>query len=295
MRGTIATRLSRRWLMAALALLLAFAQPGVAGQGLVYAMYRDGALAGYLLGTMHSEDPRVTGLLRQFAPLIEQVEVVMIELVPDAVALLAVAAATLLPPGQSLRELIGDQRFEAVADIAAPRGMPIAVLDRLRPWAAAVTLGMPAAESGRFLDMEIYLKALQLQRRVVGLETVAEQLAVFDAMPSEVQLLLLEEVVKNAAQMPKQLEELTSAFLAGNLDSLDRVARAQYGSAPVEIGQWFDDVLIGERNARMLARLAPLLQQQRVLIAVGAMHLVGDTGLIAGLRRLGYRLERWRG
>jgi len=295
MRGTIATRLSRRWLMAALALLLAFAQPGVAGQGLVYAMYRDGALAGYLLGTMHSEDPRVTGLLRQFAPLIEQVEVVMIELVPDAVALLAVGAATLLPPGQSLRGLIGDQRFEAVADIAAPRGMPIAVLDRLRPWAAAVTLGMPAAESGRFLDMEIYLKALQLQRRVVGLETVAEQLAVFDAMPSEVQILLLEEVVKNATQMPKQLEELTSAFLAGNLDSLDRVARAQYGSAPVEIGQWFDDVLIGERNARMLARLAPLLQQQRVLIAVGAMHLGGDTGLIAGLRRLGYRLERWRG
>lgn len=295
MRGTIATRRSLRRVMAVFALLLAFAQPGVAGQGLVYAMYRDGALAGYLLGTMHSEDPRVTGLLRQFAPLIEQVEVVTIELVPDAVALLAVAAATLLPPGQSLRELIGDQRFEAVADIAAPRGMPIAVLDRLRPWAAAVTLGMPAADSGRFLDMEIYLKALQLQRRVVGLETVAEQLAVFDAMPSEVQLLLLEEVVKNAAQMPKQLEELTSAFLAGNLDSLDRVARAQYGSAPVEIGQWFDDVLIGERNARMLARLAPLLQQQRVLIAVGAMHLVGDTGLIAGLRRLGYRLERWRG
>jgi len=36
-----------------------------------------------------------------------------------------------------------------------------------------------------------------------------------------------------------------------------------------------------------------LLDNAPVLAAVGAMHLGGEEGLVAGLRRLGYRVERW--
>jgi uncharacterized protein YbaP (TraB family) len=156
-------------------------------------------------------------------------------------------------------------------------------------------LGMPLPQNGRFLDMEIYLRALQLQRRVVGLETAAEQLAVFDRMTPELQLILLDEMVKNAAQMPTQLEELTLAYLKGDLKELDNVARGQYSEMPPAIMHWFDDSLLDRRNARMLLRLSPLLEQGGLLVAVGAMHLAGETGLVAGLRRMGYRVERWPG
>ena len=140
--------------------------------------------------------------------------------------------------------------------------------------------------------MEIYLQALQLQRRIVGLETAAEQLAVFDGMAPEVQLILLEEMIKNAPQMPKQLEELTAVYLEGDLELIDRFARAQYAGMPDSIMRWFDDRLLDQRNERMLNRLPQLLDGASVLVAVGAMHLAGDTGLVAGLRRLGYQVER---
>jgi len=282
-----------RFLFGMLMLLIAAVRPALGGQGLIYGIYSDDGPRGYLVGTMHSEDPRVVSLLGQLVPLIEQVDVVAIEMVPDAVALIAVGAATLLPVGQSLRGLMGDTRFGALAKAASHLGLSVEVLDRLKPWAAAVTLGMPVSRTGRFLDMEIYLRALELHKQVIGLETAAEQLAVFDQMSMEAQLALLEEVVKNAPQMPKQLEELTTVYLQGDLKRIDRVARSQYDGMPEAIAQWFDEQLLDNRNARMLEQLPALIDSTGVLVAVGAMHLAGETGLVAGLRRLGYRVEAW--
>jgi len=291
MQSTIATYLSIRGLIAVV-LMAVWCLPLMAGQGLVYSVQRDGGPPSYLIGTMHSEDKRVTALLEQFSPLIEEVELVAVEMVPDAVTLLAVGAATLLPADQSLRGLVGSERFDALSEAASQLGLSPEILNRLKPWAAAVTLGMPASRTGRFLDMEIYLRALELQRRVVGLETPAEQLAVFDSMAPEMQVVLLTEMIKSAPQMPKQLEELTAVYLSGDLDQIDRFARGQYSGMPDSITRWFDEQLLDRRNARMLQRLPELLDETKVLVAVGAMHLAGDTGLVAGLRRLGYRVER---
>jgi uncharacterized protein YbaP (TraB family) len=293
MRSMIATYLSPLVLILALLVFIGVPGPGFAGQGLVYRVYRDGGTQSFLVGTMHTEDQRVTGLLEQFGPLIESVDVVAVEVVPDALTLLAVGAATLLPVDQSLRGLMGDAQFGVMAKAASQLGLSVEVLDRLKPWAAAVTLGMPVSRTGRFLDMEIYLRALELRKQVIGLETAAEQLAVFDQMSMEAQLALLEEVVKNAPQMPKQLEELTTVYLQGDLKRIDQVARSQYDDMPEPIAQWFDEQLLDNRNARMLARLPALMDSTGVLVAVGAMHLAGDSGLVAGLRRLGYRVEAW--
>lgn len=294
MGRTIAMHLSPRRLSAVLLSSLLMAAQGLAGQALVYQVSRDGGPPSYLAGTMHSEDPRVTGLLGELAPLVEQADIVALEMVPDAVTMLAVGAATLLPRDQSLRRLIGDDRFDALMAAATQRGLPLEVVDRLKPWAAAVMLGMPAAETGRFLDMEIYLKALAGQQRTVGLETAAEQLAVFDAMTPAVQLVLLDEMVKNVRELPRQMEGLTAAYLSGDLDRIDGVAREQYGDMPPAVRRWFDEYLLDRRNARMLTRLSALLGEGTVFVAVGALHLGGESGLIAGLRRLGYRVERWQ-
>jgi uncharacterized protein YbaP (TraB family) len=235
----------------------------------------------------------VVALLDELVPLIERVDVVAIEMLPDAATLLAVAAATLLPLDQSLHGLIGADRFDALRAAADRRGVPMGLLNRLKPWAAAVTLGMPATDGGRFLDTEIYLRALAANRRAVGLETAAEQLNAFEGMAPDLQLALLDEVVKNNSDLPTQLELLTGAYLRGDLEGLDRLARKQYQEMPPAVARWFDEVLLDRRNARMLLRLAGLMDAQSVLVAVGALHLGGDGGLLAGLARLGYRIERW--
>lgn len=264
-----------------------------AAQGLVYRIVGDGGRDSFLVGTMHSEDPRVVALLDQFKPLIERVDTVAVEMLPDGITLLAIGAASMLPADQRLSDMIGAQRFSALTVAAGRIGIPAEVLDRMRPWAAAVTLGMPASDSGRFLDMEIYLHALAQRRKTVGLETAAEQLAVFQGMAYETQILLLDAMIKNADDLPTQLEMLTTTFLSGELAELDRVARDQYQGMPADVIDWFDRALIDERNARMLTRMQPILEQGAVLVAVGALHLGGRNGLVEGLRGLGYDVRRW--
>jgi hypothetical protein len=289
MRAVSATSRPGSWLLVALLGLLSAAS--AAAQPPIYEIRHDGQTLGYLLGTMHSGDPRVLATMAAIEPLLDEVESLAVEMVPDGVALVAVGVASLLPAGQDLETQIGAQRFAALSRIARQRGLEPAVLNRLKPWAAAVTLAVPTSSSATVLDTEVYLAAQRRGQRVVGLETAAEQVAVFEGMGADLQLLLLDAMIKNAAQWPLQLEELTKAYLSGDSQRIMRVARSQYDGVPSAIRDWFDTELLDRRNARMLQRLDGLLGRERLLIAVGAMHLGGASGLLEGLERRGYALR----
>jgi uncharacterized protein YbaP (TraB family) len=265
-----------------------------AGEALVYRVGAEGLPDGYLVGTMHTEDPRVMALVEDLEPLIERVDVVAIELLPDAVSMVAVGAATLLSGDNSLRDILGTQRFRAAARLASRRGIGPAMLDRLKPWAAAVMLGMPEARSGQFFDAAIYLEGMAQGKRLVGIETVAEQVGVFERLPLADQAAMLDQVVKNADNLPQQYEALTEAYLRGDLARLEQLSREQFADLPAGVAEWFQRALIDERNARMVARIEPLMREAPALVAVGALHLAGDTGLVQQLRRCGFTVRRWQ-
>lgn len=262
---------------------------------MIYRLTAPGQATSYLVGTMHSEDPRVVERMEAVTPLIGRVDRVVVEVVPDAVALVATTAFTLLPAGESLRGMLGDEAFAAVRRAVRERGIPAASLDRLKPWAVAVMLGMPASETGRFLDMEIYLEGQRQDRELAGLETADEQLGLFDALPLGDQLALLDAMVKNSDRLPQQLEALTLAYLDGDLAALDELARSQYADLPDGLAEWFDQTLVVDRNHRMVERLLPMLAEGPLLVAVGALHLAGPTGLVNALEARGFRVERWPG
>ncbi|MCB1802548.1 MAG: TraB/GumN family protein [Gammaproteobacteria bacterium] len=291
MNPPIATQLAR--VLLPLAMWFAIAVEAAAS-GLVYEIRRDEAMVGFLVGTMHSEDPRVMQLLPTIRPLLARVDTLAVELIPDAVTMVAIAAASMLPHGQRLEDLIGSERYAALEEAAAGLDVPGSTLVRLRPWAAALTLATPPPKSGVFLDSALYLEAVERGKQAIGLESAAEQLAVFQQMPLSEQLQLLDEMIKNAADLPLQLEQLTVAYLSGDPDRLAAVVREQQANTSAAIAAWFDEVLLSRRNERMHQRILPLLAEGPVLIAVGAMHLLGDDGLVRSLRGDGYAVELWR-
>jgi uncharacterized protein YbaP (TraB family) len=274
--------------------LLLVLTPAVSADGLVYRISGPGISTSYLVGTLHSDDPRVMARVEQLKPLLDRVDTVAVEILPDGLSMVAATAATLLPSGERLRDLVGGKRFDSIGTMAAERGLPAGLLDRMKPWAAAVTLGMPSTGGGQFLDSEIYLEGLARNLKLVGLESVSEQLAVFEEMSLEHQILMLDEVIKNADRLSQQLEELVVVYLQGDLEQLDRLARQQFREMPFELQQWFEQTLINNRNVRMRDRMLGLLEKQAVLVAVGALHLSGDRGLIALLRQDGYSVTRHR-
>lgn len=155
------------------------------------------------------------------------------------------------------------------------------------------------------VDDCLYHYALQKSIKVSGLETYEESArALVEATRDSAEYLkslkdqaadLYDAIVQmeKVAQMEKiaQMEKVSAStssyemYLSGDLEKL----YSKYLSfIPNEV---YELKMGAERNNRWLRKIEDILKDRTCLIAVGAMHLPGDKGLIALLRAKGYNVQ----
>ena len=83
-------------------------------RALFWSIQKNGQQAGYLLGTIHSEDPRVLDFSEDFLRKLKENEVFAMEMVPDLPTLERLTGYMNYPPGQSLESVIGNERYTAL-------------------------------------------------------------------------------------------------------------------------------------------------------------------------------------
>ena len=85
------------------------------------------------------------------------------------------------------------------------------------------------------------------------------------------------------------LNELVNAWRRGDENKLSSLLQKEMAGH-----EQFYDVLIYQRNKRWINQLTNLLENgdDNYLVAVGALHLVGDNGVVALLRKAGYKVSR---
>jgi uncharacterized protein YbaP (TraB family) len=288
--------LANRWLRLLLVgiLLASGWQPLAAASGVLFECQLAGRPPSYLLGTMHTGDPRVMAVADAVHEPLRKARRLVLEMVPDGPAMLAATLAALLPRGQTLDELLEADLYEAVLAAMSERGVLPEVTRRMQPWAVAVELSLPPGDRGLFLDLHLYQLAEEQGLEVVGLESVDEQLAVFGGLPLAQQVALLRQAIKNLPGLPQQYQAMVNAYLTGDLQGLQRLAEVQQHALDDDLAHWFDHAVVHERNRRMAERLRPWLEEGGAVVAVGALHLVGDTGLLRAARRTGCRLRALR-
>jgi uncharacterized protein YbaP (TraB family) len=274
-------------------LLLSEPAPGGNYQGIFFACQRAGEPTSHLLGTMHSGDPRVLAVAAEVEDALRASRRLVLEIVPDGAAALKTLVAGFLPSGRRLSNLVEPQVYEQVVAVAAARGIDRKLVDRMKPWYLALTLSLPK-HAGVALDLRLFHLAEEWGTDVFGLESVAEQLSLFEDLPLAEQVVFLEQVVKNRDAMPKQLEAMVGAYVAGDLAQLEALGFAQVAGFDPAMLTWFREQLVIQRNIRMGERLSDHLQGGGAFVAVGALHLVGETGLIRVMQRSGCQLRRIR-
>jgi uncharacterized protein len=280
------------------ALLLALLSAGAAAGSdraadiaLFWSLQKNGQHAGYLLGTIHSEDPRVLDFSEAFLDRLRSSEVFAMEMVPDAPALERLGNYMNYPPGRTLAAAIGTGRLQALATALSAYRVPLERVERLKPWAAMLILSTPPPETGFFMDVSLSLRASGNGLEVVGLETLEEQLSFLDNMPMPMQLALLDQAIAEAGQVGEVHEQMVTAYLGNNLAALEALSDEQFRSVSQATREYFIELGIHARNQRMADALLPLLEQKTVFAAVGALHLSGETGLINILRQHGFTLS----
>jgi len=245
----------------------------------------------FLLGTIHSEDPRVTALSAPVQAAFAASPRFAMEVLPDTQAIIKSMVTMTYTDGRTLRDVLPEDLYQQVSAVLEGRGMSEAAYRDFKPWAVVTMLSVPPTKTGEFLDMQFYRTAVTSQKQVKGLETMEEQLALFDQLGVCDQVDLLAETLDSLEQMPAMFESLTLAYLARDLDALMLISRTYLGGLNARLAAHFWESVVDARNRRMAERMVPLLDQGGWFIAVGALHLPSPNGILQLLRQRGFEVR----
>jgi uncharacterized protein YbaP (TraB family) len=277
---------TRLFLLCLLLVSTAFASES----GLLWHISGKGA-EGYLFGTMHSEDPRVIRLPAEVERHFAAATTLVLEIPLDEQSEMAAAVQMVLPPGSSLTALVGEAMGRQVKEAMLTRGVPPEATERLQLWATVLTLSLPPPQTGLVLDKLLYQQALASGKKFKPLESINEQLAIFTALSLAEQKALLRNVLEEYQAYPALFEQMTEAYLSRDLTRLMVMSEESPMSRDPALQAKIMERLLSQRNRRMAARIEPLLGAGGAFIAIGALHLPGDDGVIALLRQRGYQVD----
>lgn len=256
--------------------------------GLLFEITGPGGDACWVFGTIHSEDPRVIDLPTPVQEAFESADAVVLEVVPDAQAILQSMVRMVYTDGRSLESVVGPKLYREAVEAAGDIGMPEAAIKDFKPWALVTLLSVPPGSTGEFLDLRLYREAAEAGKRVEGLETIDEQLAVFEGLSEADQVTLLRETLAVRGELPAVFERLLVAYVERDLLRLQGLSEQYLQGSDPALAERFRSAALDVRNARMAERMAPILNEGGCFIAVGALHLPGDDGLLERLERGGF-------
>lgn len=245
----------------------------------------------YLFGTIHSEDPRVLTLPAPVEAAFESAQMLALEIELNQDAAGYAAQSMFYSDGQTLHQVAGGALFDKAVIAMAAKGVQREQMLYMKPWAVFTMLNMPEANTGLFLDVTLYQRMKQKGRAAVGLETIAEQVATLDEMPLSAQLELLADTLEHGDELDRLMDETIEIYLSRDLAKIEALNSQFLKDVSPTTAAVFTDRLLVNRNQRMLQRMLPLLNNGNTFIAVGALHLPGEKGLLSLLKKSGFHIR----
>ncbi|WP_282298100.1 TraB/GumN family protein [Stenotrophomonas sp. PS02289] len=212
---------------------------------------------------------------------------------PDLVSKMMQAAVR--TDGSELRRDLDAPTWTKLQAYAAANNMPLAQLQGMKPWFVGLTITLSqlarmGLDPELGLDRHFMKRAADAGKPTSGLETIDTQIAVFAQMSTKEQQQMVAEALDQAEQADALSRKLHDAWRRGDDKVLwNEMAvdmRAQYPQLYKRINT--------ERNDAWVPKLQQQLQagQGGTLVVVGALHLLGEDGVVEKLRAKGFKVER---
>ena len=198
-----------------------------------------------------------------------------------------------LPAGSNLRGVLGEQRYGRVSAAAAGLGLPMAALDSLAPWVVGIEIADLAYEHEGYdpdqgVEEQLVRRATKDGKPTAGLETMPEELSSLTELSSADQIRMLDQTVDELKDIKSEMREVTVAWRHGDAARLAALLASEYNAFPS-----LYKPLVSDRNKRWLPQVEELLKaNDNSLVVVGALHLVGQGGLLELLRKRGYAITQ---
>jgi uncharacterized protein YbaP (TraB family) len=269
-------------------------------RGTLYRV-RDHGNTAWLFGTVHAGKAAWYPLEPTVTEAFDSAGRLVVEL--DARNTQAIQAAFVqrgvYPAGDTLDQHVSAATLAAARRVAQRYDIPWTSMSTLRPWAVTLLISGLMLEKAGFqsalgADQYFLSRATRLAKPVEELESVDLQLGMFDVLSASEQEKLLAELLKgieDGSGLEMAITTVTGWSRADEAAVL-RVMRHELAGSSVT-ALWMRRVVLGKRNHEMAARVATLLRgEPSLFVAVGMLHLLGNDGVPALLRRRGIEVTK---
>lgn len=266
-------------------MLLVSAQIALAADnGLLWKLEAPSGKVSYLLGTMHTDDQRVTEFSPKILEAFNQSEAFMMETLPPR------DPSIFMMKQGTVSEMMTEKEFDQVRDLADFHSMHIEAAMHMKPWLLAVIFDLPKPKALYSMDELLMAKAEEQDKKIIGLEKMRDHFSVLDSVSMEDQMIMLRAVLKRSQKdKERDYEKLLKTYQSGDLKKIiDLDDKITGGMLPKAVWENMRVKLIDERNAGMAEGLVSVAKDQAVFAAVGASHLAGDGGILGRLRNAGF-------
>ncbi|EDP69848.1 hypothetical protein FBALC1_09962 [Flavobacteriales bacterium ALC-1] len=189
--------------------------------------------------------------------------------------------------GKTLKDLVSETEYTAIDSLFINHmGMPVKMLEKVKPFFLTAMLYPKLLDCPmQSFETELMRIAKEQGEEINGLETIEDQLQVFNDIPYEAQAKdLVRSAKDNLAYDKKSFAKMLKIYKEENINAmLDTMNDENFTSVAEH-----QDKLLDDRNKNWIPRIGEYAKEQPTFFGVGAGHLAGDNGVIKLLRKAGY-------
>jgi len=270
-------------------------------EGLFWKIEKDGEYVGHIFGTLHMNDTRIKELYQKISVVLDESQSFAMEAFPSDHYWNPYQGGQLikhemvLPRGDSLANYVGEDTYAEIEQVLVDvLGMQPDLVRTLRPWAAMRSFAVKAKSNDVILDYALLERAGDQKKELFQVESIEEFIVTLQEMPIEAQVALLKFTVASYNDMQGIIDDMLDSYLKEDLEAMYTIS-TRFIPLAEENEQWRKVYLrhvIEIRNIVMAHYMRKPMRLGNTFIAVGAVHLFGDKGVLALIEKDGYTLTR---
>ena len=259
------------------------------GQGLLWEISGNGLEnSSFLYGTIHiisKDDFVMTDMTREKIAGSEQM-VMELDL-DDPKTMMGMLTKISMKDGQTLKGLLSPEDYSLLSDFFRDTvGQSLMLVEKMKPFMAlSMVYPKMLGEQTASYEMEFMKLAKKSSLEILGLESIDDQMGIFDAIPYEDQAEMLMEFVKSYGTEKGKIQEMVQLYVDQDLKGL-----YDFSTQSSEM-EGYQDVMLDNRNENWIPKMENMMSEKVSFFAVGAAHLWGPKGVINLLKEQGYTVK----
>lgn len=241
----------------------------------------------YLYGTIHLQDKRIFAFGETVQQAIDNSEQIAVEVLLDEINP-ATIMKVMFMQDSTLDMLLTESEYAKLEQVYTEiMGAGLSTAKTMKPFfvSANIVQRLAPREMPVPLDLYFITEARKNDKKVIGLETLEEQIAIIDGLSYTAQAKMLVESLEDVDELKQQFNDLIEAYLTMNSKKV--LELTEDPAMPAE----FMEELLNKRNKIMVDRMIEHLHANSTFVAVGAAHLFGNEGIVTLLKEKGYTVE----